>query len=180
MQLFEFPFGGKELQLIPYLEGTYDTEFSPTLQPNTGQPNPLQAELSGIAGLTIPPGPMLKAFKTGLALRRDFNVPNNLELGLQFKLDHELPLTAELKWTNSLDLKYYLPSVNDNASSLGLISQWVSALKVSLTDNLSLRFFADAYLFQGKLPSTSELGSSIILGVGLAYDRLWKPFYEPI
>jgi hypothetical protein len=180
LQLFEFPFGDKELQLIPYLEGTYDTEFSPTLQPNTGQMNPLQAELSGIVGLTIPPGPMLKAFKTGLALRRDFNVPNNLELGLQFKLDHELPLTAELKWTNSLDLKYYLPSVNDNASSLGLISQWVSALKVSLTDNLSLRFFADAYLFQGKLPSTSELGSSIILGVGLAYDRLWKPFYEPI
>jgi hypothetical protein len=107
-------------------------------------------------------------------------VPNNWELGLQFKFDHELPLTTELKWTNSLDLKYYLPSANDNVSSLGLISQWVSALKVSLTDNLSLRFFADAYLFQGKLPSTSELGSSIILGVGLAYDRLWKPFYEPI
>lgn len=180
LHLFELPFADKDLQLIPYLEGTYDTEFSPTHQPNTHQANPRQAELSGIAGLSIPPGPLLKAFKTGLALRRDFNVPNNLELGLQLKFDHELPLSTELKWTNSLDLKYYLPSANDNASSLGLISQWISALKVSLTDNLSLRFFADAYIFQGKLSSNSELGSSIILGIGLAYDRLWKPFYEPL
>lgn len=178
--LFEFPFGDKALQLIPYLEGTYDTEFTPTLQPNTQELNPLQAELSAIAGLSIPPGPMLKAFKTGVALRRDLNVPNNLEWGLQFKVDHEWPLNADLKWTNNLDLKYFLPSSNDNASSLGLISQWISALKVSLTDNLSLRFFADAYIFQGKLPSNSELGSSIILGIGLAYDRIWKPFYEPL
>lgn len=180
LHLFQLPLAGKELQLIPYLETTYDTEFTPTLQPNTGQSNPQQAELSGIVGLTIPPGPLLKAFKTGLALRRDFNVPNNLELGLQFKFDHELPLSTDLKWTNSLELKYYLPSVNDNASSLGLIGQWISAVKVALTDNLSLRFFADAYVFQGKLPTTSELGSSVILGVGLAYDRLWKPFYEPL
>jgi hypothetical protein len=178
--LFEFPFWGQALQLIPYLEGAYDTEFTPTVQPKTQLLNPRQSELSGVFGLSIPPGPILKAFKTGLALRRDFNVPNNFELGLQFKLDHEYPLTPYLRWANTIDLKYYLPSPNDNSSSLGLATQWTSALKVSLTDNLALRFFADAYIFQGKLPSTSELGSSIILGIGLSYDRLWKPIYEPL
>jgi len=180
LHLFEFPMFGKEIQLIPYLEGIYDTEFTPTVKPDTQTTNPRQAELSGVAGLTIPAGPVLKAFKTGLALRRDFNVPNNIELGLNFKLDHDYPLTSALRWNNTLDFKYYLPSPNDNSSSLGLITQWVSAMKVSLTDNLSLRIFADAYLFQGKLPSTSQLGASVILGVGLAYDRLWKPGYESI
>jgi hypothetical protein len=177
LHLFEFPAFGKDIQLIPYLEGLYDTEFTPTLQPD-GKANPRQSELSGVAGLTIPGGPILKAFKTGLAVRRDFNVPDNLELGINLKLDHDYPLSSNLRWNNSLDLRYYLPGPRDNESSLGLITQWVSAVKLSLTDHLALRFFADAYLFQGKLPATSQLGASVILGVGLSYDRLWKPAYE--
>lgn len=180
LNIFEFPAFGREIQLIPYLEGVYDTEFTPTIKPNTQETNPRQAELSGVVGLTIPPEPMLKAFKTGVALRRDFNVPNNLELGINLKWDHQYPLSSNLLWSNTLDMKYYWPSPNDNASSLGLIAQWISALKLSLTDNLSLRFFADTYLFQGKLPSTAQPGFSLILGVGLAYDRLWKPIYEPL
>lgn len=178
--MLKFPVFGREIQLIPYLEAVYDTEFTPTVKPGTEELNPRQAELSGVAGLTIPAGPLLKAFKTGLAVRRDFNVPNNLELGVNFQLDHDYPLGSALRWSNMLDLKYYWPTPNDNASSLGLITQWVSALKFSLTDNLALRFFADTYLFQGKLPATSQPGFSLILGVGLAYDRLWKPVYEPL
>jgi hypothetical protein len=87
-------------------------------------------------------------------------------------------LANNLKWTHDLDLRYFLPSANDNATSLGLIAQWITALNVSLTDNLALRLYADAYVFQGKLPSTSDVGASVILGVGLNYDRIWKPAYE--
>ncbi len=180
LRLFKFSLFDAQLSLTPFLEGFYDTEFTPTLNADTQQRNPLQSELRGVFGLSIPGGDRLKTFKTGLALRRDFNVPNNLEGGVDLKFVHEQPVNSALTWHNDLDARYFLPSPNDNASSLGLTAQWVSSLRLSLTDNLSLRFFADTYVFQGKLPATSQLGASFILGVGLGYDRLWKPVYEPL
>lgn len=180
LRVLEFPLGDSRISLVPFVEGLYDTEFTPTLNPDTQLKNPLQSELRGVLGLSIPSGPRLKTFKTGLALRRDLNVPNNLEGGFDFKFVHEQPINANLKWQNDLDLRYFLPTPNDNASSLGLIAQWVSSLDVSLTQNLSLRFYADSYLFQGKLASGNELGASIILGIGLGYDRVWKPWFEPL
>lgn len=180
MRLFEFPLFETKIVLVPFLESIYDTEFTPTLNTDTNLYNPLQSELRGVLGLSIPPGPKLKKFKSGLALRRDFNVPDNLELGFDFKFVHDQPINTALKWSNDLDLRYFFPSPNDNASSLGLIAQWISSLNVSLTENLVLRFFADAYVFQGKRPETAQFGASVILGVGLGYDRIWKPFYEPL
>ena len=179
MRLFEFDLLSN-LPLTPFLEGIYDTEFTPTLNKETQLLNPRQSELRGVFGLSIPAGPQLKTFKSGLAVRRDFNVPNNFETGFDIKMIHELPVTSRIRWQNDLDFRYFFPTPNDNASSLGLIAQWVSAVKFSLTDNLALRLFADSYLFQGKLPETSDFGASVILGVGLSYERLWKPAYEPL
>ncbi|MBF2053575.1 MAG: hypothetical protein IGS03_08950 [Candidatus Sericytochromatia bacterium] len=178
LRLFEFAPFETPLTLTPYLEGIYDTEFMPTVNTNTNSPNPLQSELRGVLGLSIPASAQLKTFKTGLALRRDLNIPDNLEGGFDLKLVHEQPFGSSLSWNNDLDLRYFFPSPNDNASSLGLIAQWVSSVKFSLTHNLSLRFYADSYLFHGKLPETSQLGVSVILGVGLGFDRVWKPYYE--
>lgn len=180
MRFFEFPLFDTQIALVPFLEGIYDTEFTPTVNQDTQALNPRQSEVRGVLGLSIPAGTQLKKFKTGFALRRDFNVPNNLEAGFDLKFVHELPINTALKWSNDLDGRYFLPSPNDNASSLALIAQWVSSLNVSLTENLTLRFFADSYFFQGKLPSNSDPGASVILGVGLGYDRVWKPFYEPL
>ncbi len=179
-RLLKFSLFDTALPLTPFIEGVYDTEFTPTINADTQMRNPIQSELRGVFGLGMPPGPRLKTFKTGLALRRDFNVPNNIEGGVDFKLVHEQPINAGLRWNNDVDFRYFFPSPNDNASSLGLTAQWVSSVNLLLTDNLSLRFFADSYVFQGKLPSTSQIGASVILGVGLGYDRLWKPFYEPL
>lgn len=180
MRLFEFDLLDNWLPLTPFLEGIYDTEFTPTLNTETNMLNPRQSELRGVLGLSMPSGPRLKTFKGGLAVRRDFNVPDNIEGGVDLQLVHELPINSSLLWHNDFDFRYFFPSPNDNASSLGLIAQWVSSVKFLLTDNLALRLYADSYLFQGKLPQTSQLGASVILGVGLSYERMWKPFYEPL
>ena len=180
LRLLEFPLGETRFLLNPFVEGIYDTEFTPTLNPETQLKNPLQSELRGVLGLSVPAGANLKTFKTGLALRRDLNVPNNLEAGFDLKFVHQQPINSALSWNNDLDLRYFFPTPNDNASSLGLIAQWVSSLEVSLTQNLSLRFYADSYLFQGKLDSNRDLGASVILGVGLGYGRFWKPWFEPL
>lgn len=180
LRVWEFSLFGSQLVLTPYLESDYDTEFTPTINKTTQRENPRQSEWRTVAGLSIPPAGNLKTFKTGLAVRRDFNVPDNLEIGLDGRLIYNQPLSPSIAWNNDLSLRYFLPSPKDNASSLGLVAQLVSSVNFSLTDNLSLKLYADGYLFQGKLPSTSQLGASVILGVGLGFDRFWKPVYEPL
>ncbi|MEZ0372862.1 MAG: hypothetical protein ACAI44_27470, partial [Candidatus Sericytochromatia bacterium] len=92
LRLLEFPLFDNRLLLTPYLETIYDTEFTPTLNKDTRAFNPLQSELRGVLGLAIPPAGPLKSFKTGFALRRDFNVPDNLEAGLDLKLLYDQPI----------------------------------------------------------------------------------------
>lgn len=50
---------------------------------------------------------------------------------------------------------------------------------VPLVDELSLSAAADLFFFQGKVAATRTPGVSMLLRVGLTYDRLWKPHYQP-
>lgn len=52
-------------------------------------------------------------------------------------------------------------------------------LLIPLFEELSLSIAADVLAFRGKVPLTERLGVSAILRVGLTYDRLWKPRYQP-
>lgn len=177
LNFFELNMRDTPVKIIPYLETRYDTEFTPTTN-NEGQPNPRQAEISGILGFSIPTGLNLQKFKTGLLVERDFNNPlNNVEGGIILELSHLQPLFERLRWNNDLNIRYVLPAPNDNESDLGLVANWSSALQLSLTRDLALSFSADTFIFQGKLPGTSQVGASFLLGLGLTYDRLWKPTY---
>lgn len=166
-------------QILPFMEVLYDTEFTPTVTKD-GVTNPLQSELSGVWGLSLPEGNMLKRFKMGFVVKQDFNNPNrNIEVGANLDLLHQLNVLDWLVWKNDMNIRYLVPSPNDNESDLGFITKWISTLKFSLTENLSLDLTADAFIFQGKLPSTSRPGASVLLSAGLSYDRLWKPNFEP-
>lgn len=165
---------------VPYLEALYDTEFSPTVGKD-GIPNPRQAELGGVLGFSLTPSGMFKKVKTGFLLRRDFNrVQGNLETGFILDASHELPLSDSLKWQNDLEFKYVLPNIGDSASDLALTLRFLSTVKFTLTQNLALNLFADTVLFQGKVPTTSQMGASFLFGAGLSYERIWKPAYEPL
>jgi hypothetical protein len=131
-------------------------------------------------GISIPTGLQLQKFKSGLILKRDFNNPNfdNIGAGMLFDLSHIWPLWGRVQWKNSLEFKYLFPTRTDTESDLGLSAKWISSLDIGLTEHLFLSLFADSFIFQGKLPTTSQVGASFLLGVGLSYDRLWKPLYE--
>jgi hypothetical protein len=80
-------------------------------------------------------------------------------------------------WRN--DLTWFLPTGHDTESDLALRYNMVHELLIPLVDELSLSVAADFFFFQGKVPATSGLGTSMLLRVGLTYDRLWKPRFQP-
>jgi hypothetical protein len=65
----------------------------------------------------------------------------------------------------------------DTPRDLALTANLRAALKGRVMDGVSVSGFMDAYLFQGKQASDRP-GLSLILGIGIAADRRWKPLTE--
>ena len=56
----------------------------------------------------------------------------------------------------------------------------VHEVLIPLVDELALSVAADLFFFQGKVDATRQPGASMLLRIGLTYDRLWKPRYQPL
>jgi hypothetical protein len=78
------------------------------------------------------------------------------------------------------DATYFLPSGRDTESDLALRYNMVHEVVIPLVDELSLSMAADFFFFKGKVDATRTPGASMLLRVGLTYDRLWKPRYQPL
>ena len=63
---------------------------------------------------------------------------------------------------------------------LALRYNMVHELLLPLVDELALSVAADFFFYQGKVEATQRPGMSILLRVGLTYDRFWKPRYQPL
>lgn len=172
-------------RVLPFVRGLYDTEFSATVNRTTKVRNPKQQSVRVVTGLLLNPGPTLRRGDVGIVAENDFGRPN-LQYGLQARADLERPVgaagpTGRGRMTYRLrnDLTYFLPTRNDRVADLALRYNMVHELLVPLVDELSLSVAADLFFFQGKVPQTREPGMSTLLRVGLTYDRLWKPRYQP-
>lgn len=55
----------------------------------------------------------------------------------------------------------------------------VHEIEIPIAGELSLSIAADLFAFKGKVDATRQPGFSALLRVGLTYDRLWKPRYQP-
>jgi hypothetical protein len=120
-----------------------------------------------------------------IAVENDFNAPN-VQVGSQAVLEMLRPVGvpgrggapfATYRWRN--DATYLLPSKGDSPGSLSLRYNMLHEVAIPLLDELSLSVAADMYVFRGKVPATRHLATSTLLRVGVTYDRLWKPRYQP-
>lgn len=170
--------GGRRVQ--PFVRGLFDTEFSPTINQATGLANPRQLSLRAVGGVQWQPRGAWRRADAGLVLENDFSRPNP-QAGLQARADLERRVGTGGAMTYRLrnDLTYFLPTGQDTPADLALRYNMVHELLVPLVDELSLSISADLFFFQGKVPATRALGTSSQLRVGLTYDRLWKPRYQP-
>jgi hypothetical protein len=170
----------------PFVRLGLNTEFTPTLDPSTGLENNRKMALRGSSGFLLPPRGALRRAELAVAIEDDFGRPN-LQYGLQSVFQSEWKLGA-IPGASSVtgvtyrlrnDVTWFLPAAADNASHLALRENMVHELLIPLVDELSLSVAADLYLFQGKVPLTGTPGFSAQLRVGITYDRLWKPRYQP-
>lgn len=168
-------------KVLPFIRGLYDTEFTPTVNAS-GVENPQQRSARLVGGLSLQPGTRLRRGDLGVVLENDFGRPNPQQ-GLQARADFERPVGAPsatpMTYRLRNDLTYFFPAPKDAAGDLALRYNMVHELLVPIASELSLSIAADLFFFQGKVEATRTPGVSALLRVGLTYDRLWKPRYQP-
>lgn len=166
----------------PFLRGLFDSEFSPTENTATGAINPQQLSLRAVAGFLLYPGPRWRNADIGLVLENDFGRPNP-QAGIQSRSIYEFRFgggrSGSLTYRMNNDFTYFFPAPLDTEANLSLRYNMVNDLLIPLVDELSLTVTADLLFFRGKVEQTSKPGLSTQLRVGITYDRLWKPKYQP-
>ena len=165
----------------PFARTSFDSEFTPTFNPQTMRDNPRQLALRGVAGAMFAPTSRWRTLELGAAVENDFGL-RTLQYGVQAKLEfvQRFGPLGKLAYRLRNDATYFLPRGKDSASDLSLRYNMVHEVLIPFVDELSLSIAADLFFFKGKVSATNTLGTSALLRVGLTYDRLWKPRYQPL
>jgi hypothetical protein len=170
--------GTEDIPLVPYLQASYDTEFTAIELPTDDDPGatlPHQHVVRAALGQIVSPGTWLKEVRLGALFQEDFSEqPLRWDAGLVAGAKVELSLLDPVLFKSQLDIRYLFPDQNDTESDLGFVLTSVSQLVIPLTSGMNLLLFADYYLVQGKLESNSSLGGSQVYGLGLDFARYFR------
>jgi hypothetical protein len=164
----------------PLVRTVFDTEFTPTTNPFTGQMNRGQRLVRTLGGVSLALFRRWTTLDAGLTIEKDMTY-NSIETGLEASASFRRPIARlgqlTYRWDNTFT--HFFPTGSDDESDLGMTYRTIHELLIPLVDELSLSVAADVYLFRGKVPTTRKIGASALVRVGLTYDRLWKPRYQP-
>ncbi|MEO0815007.1 MAG: hypothetical protein AAFY60_19260, partial [Myxococcota bacterium] len=158
--------------ITPFVQVVGDSEFTPTVDPDTGADNPRQLLLRGLIGAVAQPGPVLRDIRLGAVFERD-TVNNTSEIGLQTSYELRWQLLPELTWESTLEARYFFPGSEDDETSLGLIIQSVNRMLVPVGGLFDIFAYVDLYAARGKLESTDAIGASWDIGAGVDLARLF-------
>ena len=171
--------GGGVHRYGPFARVIFDTEFSQTVNPATGESNPRQAALSGVLGFMKARGPKWRALELGGVVETDLS-RHTLLAGASARAEFQAGRPGRLNYRLRNDLTWFVYTGDADESVLSLRYNMVHEVLFPLFDELSLSVGADGFLFRGAAPTTHKPGFSLMLRVGLTYDRLWKPRFQPL
>lgn len=167
-------------KLQPFLRSQYDTEFTPTINPTTLLNNSKQQALRGVVGITKTPSQHWRGVEASMLLEQDLG-QGPLQFGFQMRGQGRWAFSqGKIAYALRNDATYFLKADGDTERDLALRYNMVHEILVPVIDELSLSFAADLFFFKGKVASTQDPGMSMLFRVGLTYDRLWKPRYQPL
>ena len=175
LKIFRLQTARSDLELVPFVNGNFLTEMTPSEDPKTNQPNPRRQEVNGITGVVLYPGTWLKEVRLGAIAKRDFAIATgSVEPGVQLAGTIEYPI-GPMTWTTEADIKNYFRTADDGDDDLGLLGQFATGLRVPLFGGFALRVGVDAIVFSGKIGASPPIGSSVVPSVGLSYNATFKP-----
>lgn len=157
----------------------YDTEFTPTIDPATGRRNARQSTLAGVLGLMRAGSPHLRALEVGGTAETDL-ARHTFVAGVSARAEFQAGRPGALNYRLRNDVAWFPYTGEPDPSVLSLRYNMVHEVLFPLFDELSLSVAADGFLFRGVMPDNRRPGFSMMLRVGLTYDRLWKPRYQPL
>lgn len=178
LQLPVWALGATRDDAVPYASVGYETEFTPT------EGNPLKRRLEGATGLMWTGTELLRQARVAALVATDFGEADpSTELGALGAISLEQPVYG-VRWFLDSSLRYYPPAIDgrDTPSELGT---WLNVrtgvdFPVTLVGGLMLETFVDVFGYRGKVDETASPGASVLTGVALKFDRVWKPGYEPV
>ncbi len=176
---------GRRLQ--PFVRALFDSEFSPTRNTASGLRNARQLSLRGMSGLLLTPTERWPRTELAAVVENDYGRPNP-QVGVQARGDYERQIGGgagrrefgRVRYRMVNDLTYFFPAPLDTDANLALRYNQIHEIVVPLVDELSLAVSADLMFFKGKVPGSLMPGMASQLRVGITYDRLWKPRYQPL
>lgn len=159
---------------IPYVNTALDSEFTPTLA-DDGSENPRQLVSRSSTGIVLYPGALLQEVRVGGLVETDLSVaPTTLHYGLRSQARYEMPLLETLRYVSELDVRYLVPSSDDDTSDLALLGLWTNKLLVPLGVGLSLYLNADGVVARGQVQPMRRYVASVQAGGGLRYSRVFR------
>jgi hypothetical protein len=164
----------------PFARTQYDTEFTPTINPTTKLTNKKQNALRGLIGITRRASRYWRNMELASILEQDF-AQNKAQLGITGRAIGRYPIRKTgVFYSIRNDATFFFNSSKDTPRDLALRYNMVHEILVPIMDELSLTMGADLFFFKGKIIENKEPGMSVLMRVGITYDRLWKPRYQPL
>jgi len=156
------------LQLMPYSEVLYDSEFTP-IELEDGSFNPLQSDLSLTMGVATLPAGMLRVLRIGGLVNRDLARVDEKtnEFGGKMEWETKKSLGSWLLWTSLGDMQVYADTPDDDASDLRLRLYMESRVSLPLARYMAVSLYGQGLLMRGRTAVNDELGMAYNLGIAL-------------
>ncbi|GEM_PF-2922581 len=168
--------------LVPFINATYDTEFTATTDNFTKKAFPHQKELRASAGVVLRPGGWLSELRLAGLTKTDFAATQGqFEAGVLAGMKFAVPVgRAMLKLAG--ELRWLAPDPEDTPPDLGTIATGQAVLIVPIARGLAATLAADVFAFSPKVKTIEAAGktieregsASLVLSAGLNFARLWK------
>lgn len=151
----------------PFSEALLDSELTPT-ETDAGVQNPRQADVSLTVGLSTPITGWLRALRVGVLVLQDLAViDKRAELGARLEGQTRVFFGPGMVWTNQLDAFVYGDTPDQDASDLRFKVFYQTRVGLTLSRWLATSIFADAFVFQGRVPETRQVSGSFTLGASV-------------